>query len=249
MKTILCLVLMLSASAFTESVKKEKYSGKDEIFEDYLKEHIFSILNGPDPTVEYLVQLDANQQYAGMMVVVKDLPCPPPYRLETRRLKQFDPNRYLIAHDQQFVLNTMRQDGLQTPVALPMSAKSYLPGEWVFWKISTPEGKVLKRIGCCPRPLVLKDSEKKILMQVSLASANRPTTVYFLWFPPRTESFDLVFHCGKSQKITIEAGGFYSDNFEPKIEGKTGGISTIEILSGGESYRIDLPWGTELEKY
>lgn len=248
-KILLSLILMLSASGFTESVKREKYSGQTEVFEDYIKELIFNILDGPDPTVEYLVQLDANNHYAGMMVVIKDLPCPPPYRLETRRLKQFDPNRYHTAHDQQFILNTMRQDGLKTPVALPMALTTYLPGERVFWRISTPEGKILKTIGCAPLPLILRNSENKVLMEASLASANRPTTVYFLWFPPRKESFDLIFHCGKSQKITIDAGGFYSDTFEPKIEGKTGGISTIEILSGGESYRIDLPWGTELEKH
>lgn len=248
MRLILFFLIVLRASVFSEAPKREKYSGKDEIFEDYLKEVVYNYLNGPDPTLDYLEQLQGDQ-YAGMLVVVHDLPGEPPYRLETRRLKQFDPNRYHTAHDQQFTLNMMRQDGLKTPVGLPMFAKDYLPGERVFWRISSPDGKVLKRIGCCPRPMILRNSDNKILMEAVLLSANRPTTVYELFFPPREKDFDLIFHCGKSQKITIEAGGFDSTNFEPKIAGKTGGISTIEIISEGNSYRIDLPWGTELEKY
>jgi hypothetical protein len=185
-------------------------------------------------------------EYDSLAVAFNEIPGGPPYRLETRRLVQEDPNQYLPALEQEMILNEIRSSGLETPFGILMLRQEHLPGERVTWRISSQNGEVLKEAICCPNPAIIKNSSGEKIMEVALIFLFKPTT-YVLVFPPRKENIDFVVTVGtKQSKGTIPAGDLKSAAFEPVLKGVHGGMSKIELHSNNESYHVELPWGTEI---
>lgn len=247
MKIIFLLVtITTSIFVFAKEPSPKPSSEKEEIFDEYLQEVVASLCSPPETTIEYLDSEKPN----GMMIIFNKMPSKSPYKVEYKRLKQFNPNEYQSAREQQFILNTTRKDNETSPFGIFLPRRDYLPGERVFWRIVAQDGKSQKKACCSPRPLRIKNQNGELLADVILVSANRPKTVYLIWFPERKKEFQLMFRCGDAKStIQLPAGPADCTTFEPKEKEKTGGIASISILQGEESLLLDVPWGSELEKF
>lgn len=237
-------LLVLADFAFADIDTPRPSSAKQEIFNQYLKDVIVDFLKPSDPTIEYLESLNPR----GITILFHGIS--PPYKIEYRRLKQINPDEYLPAPEQEFVLNTVNGDGVARDCGIFLPYHDFLPGERVFWRFLTQDGQVLKTACCCPRPLYLKNKDNKLLAEAVLVSANRPTTVYTIWFPSRQKGFELEFKCGeKTSSIKVPAGGRTYTTFEPRERDTTGGFASISILQDEELTSLQVPWGSKLEKF
>lgn len=245
MKTVHPFVLLVLASvAFADVDTPKPSSAKQEIFDQYLKDVIVDFFQPPDPTIEYLENFNSR----GITILFHEVS--PPYKLECRRLKQLNPDEYLPALEQEFTLNMAYRDIPTRDCGVFVSFYDFLPGERVFWRLLTQDGQVLKTACCCPRPLYLKNKNNELLAEAVLVSANRPTTVYTIWFPSRKKGFELVFKCGeKASRIKVPAGKSTYTTFEPTEPDTTGGFASINILQDEELISLQVPWGSKLEKF
>lgn len=214
---------------------------------DYIEAIVFHTCvqeQAQDPSIQ-LVRAQ-NQKRPFSTLIFHDILGEPPYRVETRRLLQEDPNLFHVATEAQKTFNTFEEFHLPFGVILPQDA--YLPGERVTWRISSHDGKLLKEAICCPNPKVLKTAAGKRIVEASLLSINRPDTVYSLLFPSMQEEREYIFTSGtKQSRGVIPIGKLEATTFAPGIEGSSGGIAKIEIRLANESYELELPWGSKFE--
>lgn len=212
---------------------------------DYVKATIFHTCmeeQNQDPSIQLIKSRDQEKNFSTL--IFHKIPGKPPYRLETRRILQDDPNLFYQAIDAQKTLNTIGEFNL--PFGILLLEDAYLPGERVTWRISSEGGKVLKEATCCPNPRILKNSSGQRILEASLLSVNQPETVYMLLFPPTKGAKEYIFISGtKQSKGIIPPEKLETTSFAPGIEGSNGGIAKIEIRCDNESYELELPWGTK----
>jgi hypothetical protein len=198
-----------------------------------------------DPSVQ--IALSDENEAPFSIVAFYDIPEEPPYRLETRRILQEDPNLYIAAEEQQKVLNEIRSNGLKVPFGMLFQLSEYLPGERVTVRICSQDGRVLKQAICCPNPKILKNALGERIMEAAIVSINRPDTVYVLFFPHMNIRREYTLTSGNIQvKEVVPPGKLDCTTFAPEIEGMKGGVSKIEVRVGNESYEMELPWGLKL---
>lgn len=238
--------LLFVAAACNKPEKVESTCSNDVVSEKKSDEYLGLIIHNllgkkQDSSINFI-----DPQNGSLVVVFNEIPGEPPYRIETRRLVQEDPNQYLPALEQEMILNEVRSNGLETSFGILMPRQDYLPGERVTWRISAQNGEILKEAICCPNPVIVKNSSGDQIMEAALISVYKPTT-YALVFPPRKENVDFIFTVGmKQSRETIPAGDLKITTFEPVLEGAYGGVSKIELHSNGKSYHVELPWGNEV---
>lgn len=174
--------------------------------------------------------------------------------LEIKRLASVDSKAYeskvaFSIQDDGTMLISNTDQPLQTLIC---SSSGFLPGESVFYRFRTADGKIDKEISGIPTPAILKDKDHKIVLKAELASLN--PTVYTIFLPTMEEGEEYDFKSTSVGDI-IKAKPKYTKNkplrFSPSAKGNSkGGEAILEIRrKSGDIYAIQLPWGTALESY
>lgn len=239
-------LLMLGSLNAEEKTLVTKPNSSEKKIPSYLKP-IYRHLNGEkqDPSISF-TEIKDLQYGASLLVIFEKIPGKAPYRLDYKRLIQDDPNQYVQAIEQQAVLNGVTTESFTPNFGVLMPLKNYLPGERVTWRISSADGKVLKKFTCCPNPLVIKNLSGDLLLEAALISPQHPTS-YVLFFPPRTEDIEFIFTEGSEKtKGKILKGESRMIAFEPVHNSILGSISKIELISKNKHYCLELPYGEQI---
>ena len=130
-----------------------------------------------------------------------------------------------------------------------MIKDTYLPGERVTWQICSSSGEVLKKVTCCPNPILVRNSSGEVIMEAGLLKLHAPTT-YVLMFPERKKKIDFVFSVGStSSKGTCAVGALDLTTFTPQMCSLDAEVGRIELIQDGKFYKIELPFGKGFKKY
>ncbi len=253
--------LILTVSAWADPSTKAEKPTKD-VGGPHIDEVIQHILGKKqDPSIEFIVDSGDgpksstieiyNKQGpklpASTVAVFKELPGKAPYRIESRRQLQEESTKFYVAQESQDVLNSLKETAVGFGIS--MIKNTYLPGERVTWQICSKSGEVLKKVTCCPNPVVVENSSGEVMVEVGLLQLHAPTT-YVLMFPERKQKIDFVLSAGsKSSKGTVPAGKLDLTTFVPQMASTEAEVGRIELIQDGKSYKIELPYGRGFKKY
>lgn len=140
---------------------------------------------------------------------------------------------------------------MKTPFFYLVSAKGFLPGEKVTFRLTSKDKDVFKEVSLYPRPLVLRKPSGELLFKATFASSLQDITMYNIEISgiDEKEKFDFLSLSGK-EKMNHPLQGPVVMNYMPSVIGESGGVSQIFLnFKDGSSYKVELPWGMELVKY
>lgn len=174
--------------------------------------------------------------------------------LEIKRLASVDPKAYepkvsFSIQDDGTMLITNSEHRLQTVIS---SSRGFLPGERVYYRFRTTDGKIDKEISGVPTPAAVKDKDHNVVLKAELVSIN--PTVYKIFLPTMNEGEEYELKSTSVGDITKAKPKYTSKtplHYSPAANGNSkGGDAILEIRrKSGEVYTLQLPWGTALEGY
>ena len=174
--------------------------------------------------------------------------------LDVKRLASQNPKAYenklsFIIQDDDLLLIKNTQQRLKNIIS---SSRGFLPGERVTYRFHTADNSINKEISGVPTPAVIKNKEGLIVVKAELISIN--PTIYKIELPLMNEGEVYDMKSTSIGEIT-KAKPTYSKsmpiNYAPAGSNKSkGGEGVLEIQrKNGESYKITLPWGAQLDDY
>lgn len=193
-------------------------------------------------------------EYNKILFKLEDYPKNQEIILEIKRLASTDQSAYepkvaFSIEDDGTMLIKNSQHRLQTIIS---SSKGFLPGERVYYRFRTVDGKIDKEISGIPTPATLKDKDHHIVLKAEIVSIN--PTVYKITLPTMNEGEEYELKSTSVGDITKAKPKYTKDKpllYSPAANGNSkGGDAILEIRrKSGEVYTIQLPWGTGLEGY
>jgi hypothetical protein len=174
--------------------------------------------------------------------------------LEIKRLASPDPKAY-----EKLLFFTIKDDGsmlisgtdqqIQTVIG---NSRGFLPGERVFYRFRTIDGKVNNETSGIPTPAIVRNKDHKVVLNAELVSVN--PTAYQITFPTMTNGEEYELKSISVGDIVRAKPKYNKDKpliYAPAAKANSkGGDAILEIRrKSGPTYAIKLPWGCALEGY
>ncbi len=182
------------------------------------------------------------------LILFNEVAGEPPYTLQVTRIKP--PKSILDKKLDTESISKPKQ--AKVPLAFVISARGFLPGEEVTFRISSNNTKIFRDVKLCPRPLVLTKENGEILAEAKLDFTNAEMTNYQIHISGvgKTERYAIRSRSGPERIPAQFVTGPQMIGFSPDVVGMKGGICNLEIHLRDQSvHRMELPWGTELQRY
>jgi len=133
-----------------------------------------------------------------------------------------------------------------------LSTGGFLPGERVEILIKSKDEEFDFKTSFIPNPIRVKDKDGTIILTAELTIAS-PYDVFTIHLPTMPENEKLLMKSISGGEI-IKNNMVYSKNamicFSPNVEKKHGGICKLSFTDSKlNTIRVNLPWGSELDKY
>lgn len=256
--TLLTFFTLLNASLIADEIKTvEKKTIEDQALKGNDETRINAQYFSAD-AIQAIPRLKAlaNQEpeYNKMIFQLEGYPKNKEIILEIRRLASTDAKRYepkvsFFIQDDGWMLIKNSEQRLQRVIG---SSRGFLPGERVFYRFRTSDGQIDKEISGIPTPAILRDKDHNIVLKAELVSID--PTVYRLFFPSMNEGEEYDLKSTSVGEIIKAKPRFTKStplHYSPAANGNSrGGEAILEIhRKSGQSYMIQLPWGTALEGY
>ncbi|MBX9744503.1 MAG: hypothetical protein K2X08_04760, partial [Chlamydiales bacterium] len=247
---LFCVFLCLTSVVFSQTVLE---SAKME-FNDYVERidpTIEFILLTPQVAKDYHIEewLEKDIGFSKWIVIFNEIPGKPPHSLQEKRVFRLNPERFHpLPFPELADMLALKKQG--TTFWFIVSARGYLPGEKVIWRLVSEHSKEFKEIAFYPRPLVLKKKSGEILAKASLLFSLAVTTYRLDISGIQEEEVFKFLSASKHEKIRQVLKGPILMDISPDVIGSKGGIGEVTFsLEDGSSHKVELPWGSELFKY
>lgn len=191
---------------------------------------------------------DAYPGFDRWMLIFDEVAGEPPYTLVVKRLAQKDPAAWFeqsISLEQSQGLNLS-----EMPICACIGAWGFLPGEQLTWRLLSKDKAIYREITACPRPLILKKLSGELLLEAKLDRTSPTQYTVNITNSDPEEEFDFISQ-SVNELVELPSKGSFQIVLYPEVIGVDGDVNKIELRykKSGESYKIELPWGTELLKY
>jgi hypothetical protein len=199
--------------------------------------------------LEYLAKTDVG--FEKKLVLFHEIPGDPPYSMQQRRVLQSNPEMFIPFNCGLSPENILKSKQIEQPVALWISARGYVPGEKITLRLASKDPEIFREIQFCPRPLIATGTSKDISFKATLEFYAKDSTQYTVEISgvKEDESYEFISQ-SETEKIQEPLKGPMTFGYAPGVLGVKGGISTAIILfQDGSTYKLHLPWGTEIEEY
>lgn len=228
------------------------------------QEELHDIIEKIDPSIQFLPitpklasaleieeLLEFDTGFSKWLLVFNEIPGEQPYELQEKRILQPNPNvfRHLEGVPQNDEIIDAKNR--KKPITIIVSGRGYAPGEKVIWRLASKNSNIYKEITLYPRPIIIKDSLGKTIAKAFLSPNTLKPTTYNVDICgiPNKKQFELVSK-SKHEKMRHTAKGPTKISITPDVIGKEGGVGELYInFEDQTSYKIELPWGTELIKH
>lgn len=188
--------------------------------------------------------------FSKWLITFHEIPGEPPYIMEQKRTTQRDGNTFETA--ELFTpRDILKAKIFKMPYQFFISARGYLPGEEMTFRLSSKDKKVFREITLCPRPLILRKKSGEILAKAKLGPAPYVMTSYQIDISgiKEGEKFQFISTSAHEKMETSVTGPIYINHL-PAVLGLRGGTCKIELkLEDGSSHTLFLPWGNEMAQY
>ena len=190
----------------------------------------------------------ADPGFTKWFIKFHDIPGNPPYSLQQKRLIQSDPDRFISIPNPSSE-SILESKNRSSPIGLMVSVRGYLPGEKVIIRLSAKDA--YREIVFYPRPLLMKEDNRRLLAKATLLNAEPGHTLYTLDVCgiEKQEKYKLISRSGK-EILSHNWQGPITCTISPEVVGQVKGVAkTVLEFEDGTSYSMELPWGYELLEY
>lgn len=246
---LLCIFLCLTSVVFSQAaLESAKMECNDYV--ERIDPTIQFVPLTPQLAKEYHIEewLEKDIGFSKWIVVFNEIPGEAPHSLQEKRIFRLNPEHFYPLQLPVADMLALKKQG--TTTWFIVSARGYLPGEKVIWRLISERSKEFKEIAFYPRPLVLKKKSGEILAKASLLFSLAVTTYRLDISGIQEEEVFKFLSASKHERIRQVLKGPILMDVTPDVIGSRGGIGELTLsLEDGSSHKVELPWGSELFKY